>query len=572
MTRPGRVLVVDDNEINRDVLARRLAELGHVVGLAVNGEQALEKLRAEPFDVMLLDLLMPRLSGEQVLERLQQDPALRHLPVVVISAVHEVDRISRCLERGAADYLTKPFEPLILKARIDACLERKRWHDQEQDARRQLELAGQRLEERVRTATEEVQTINELLHRRFREIAGMVEVAKAIISVLDLDTLLTGIMELSKDVVAAEASSLLVMEPDRRRLRFHVATGRAGLAMEGGTIEVGQGIAGHVAETGEPLLIEDAYADPRFDPSFDKKTGFQTRSLLTVPLKTRDGVIGLVQVINKRDQARFDRHDLDLFQSFASMASISLHNAGLFEQIKRMAEDLRTALEKERWLAIEKEKLGAYIPRHVVDEITRNREQKLALGGKTIRATILFSDIEGFTRLSERLEPQRVVSFLNEYMTAMVKVIEEEGGILDKFIGDGIMAIFLAQTAGADHPFRAVRAGVRMQRRIAGLTREWAVTRPEVAGLRVRVGINTGEVVAGNIGAETRMDYTVIGDNVNLAARLESHGQAGEVHVSEAVYREVKDVVVARKLGPITVKNRVQPVEVYAVDLGSPDG
>jgi len=567
MTRPGRVLVVGDSEINRDVLARRLKELGHMVSLAEDGEQALEMLRAEPFDVMLLGLLMPTLTGQQVLERLKQDPALRHLPVVVVSAVHDVESVSACIELGAADYLTRPFDPTILRARIEACLERKRLHDQEQEARRQLEELSQRLEERVREATEEIRATNELLHRRFREISGMVEVAKAIISVLDLDQLLTGIMELSKEVMNAEASSLLVMEADRRRLRFHVATGAAGDAMEGGMLEVGHGIAGHVAQTGEPLLIEDAYADPRFDPSFDQKTGFRTRSLLTVPLKTREEVIGVVQVINKKNQARFDQHDLDLFQSFASMASISLHNAGLFEQIKKMAEDLRDALEKERWLAIEKEKLGAYIPRHVVDEISRNREQKLALGGKTARVTILFSDIEGFTRLSEALEPQRVVSFLNEYMTAMVKVIEEKGGILDKFIGDGIMAIFLSQNGHGDHALRAGRAGVRMQRRLAGLKRDWAVTRPEVAQLLVRIGINTGEVVAGNIGAETRMDYTVIGDNVNLAARLQSHGRGGEVHVSEAVYREVKDAVLARELGSITVKNRVQPVQVYAVDL-----
>jgi adenylate cyclase len=249
------------------------------------------------------------------------------------------------------------------------------------------------------------------------------------------------------------------------------------------------------------------------------------------------------------------------------MASISLQNAKLFDQIKTMADDLREALEKERWLSIEKEKMGAYIPKHVVDEITRNREAKLALGGKTVRATVLFSDIQGFTRMAETREPQRVVGFLNEYMTAMTQVIEAEGGIIDKFIGDGIMAIFLSTYDGDNHALRAVRAGIGMQRRLAELKHASTESRPELAVLQVRIGINTGEVVAGNIGSETRMDYTVVGDNVNLASRVESNGRGGEVHISEAVYLDVKDEVKTRSLGPITVKNRVQPVQVYSVDI-----
>ena len=208
--------------------------------------------------------------------------------------------------------------------------------------------------------------------------------------------------------------------------------------------------------------------------------------------------------------------------------------------------------------------MGAYIPKHVVDEIEKNREQKLALGGKTIRATVLFSDIQGFTRLAETREPQRVVSFLNEYMTAMTQVIEQEGGIIDKFIGDGIMAIFIPTYDGDNHALRAVRAGVGMQQRLVLLKAQWAESRPELVDLQTRVGLNTGEVVAGNIGSETRMDYTVVGDNVNLASRVESNGRGGEVHMSEAVYLDVKDEVKTRNLGSITVKNRVQPVQVYA--------
>ncbi|MBM3217590.1 MAG: adenylate/guanylate cyclase domain-containing protein [Candidatus Rokubacteria bacterium] len=215
--------------------------------------------------------------------------------------------------------------------------------------------------------------------------------------------------------------------------------------------------------------------------------------------------------------------------------------------------------------------MGAYIPKQLVDDISRNREQKLALGGKLVRGTILFSDIRGFTRLSENMEPQAVVSFLNEYMTAMTTIIEDEGGIVDKFIGDGIMAEFLPTTADDNHALRAVRAGVRMQQRLGELERAWRTTRPELTGIPCRVGINTGEVVSGNIGSQTRMDYTVIGDNVNLTSRIESNGRGGEVHLSESTCLEVKGQVTAVRLDPIQVKNRVQPVQVYAIKVNAPD-
>jgi adenylate cyclase len=124
--------VVDDNEVNRDLLARRLKRQGYVVGMAADGFQALEMIRAKPFDLVLLDIMMPQINGYQVLENLKMDESLRHIPVIMISAVDDIDSIVRCIEMGAEDYLSKPFNPVLLKARIGACLEKKRLRDQEQ--------------------------------------------------------------------------------------------------------------------------------------------------------------------------------------------------------------------------------------------------------------------------------------------------------------------------------------------------------------------------------------------------------------------------------------------------------
>ena len=134
------VLVVDDNEMNRDLLSRRLRRQQHVVVAAVDGQQALEEMQAQDFDLILLDIMMPGMSGYEVLEHVKADPAQRHIPVVMISAIDELESIVRCIELGAEDYLFKPFNPVLLKARVNACLEKKRLRDQEQAYLQELEL------------------------------------------------------------------------------------------------------------------------------------------------------------------------------------------------------------------------------------------------------------------------------------------------------------------------------------------------------------------------------------------------------------------------------------------------
>jgi class 3 adenylate cyclase len=127
----GLVLVVDDNEVNRDLLSRRLQRQGHIVEVAENGRLALEKARSQEFDLILLDIMMPEMNGYEVLAHLKADTDLRHIPVIMISALDDLDSIVRCIELGAEDYLSKPFNPILLKARIGACLEKKRLRDQE---------------------------------------------------------------------------------------------------------------------------------------------------------------------------------------------------------------------------------------------------------------------------------------------------------------------------------------------------------------------------------------------------------------------------------------------------------
>lgn len=205
---------------------------------------------------------------------------------------------------------------------------------------------------------------------------------------------------------------------------------------------------------------------------------------------------------------------------------------------------------------------GKYMTESVVEHLLAG---KVALGGESITVTILFTDIRSFTSISEKMDAQALVGLLNEYFTEMVGIVMQHDGVVDKYIGDAIMAVFGAPVSRPDDAKNAVRAAVRMRQALAKLNERLAER--GIAPLRTGIGLHTGEVVAGNIGSEQRMEYTVIGDAVNLASRLESNTKelGVDVLVSDATYELTKDVVEARAVKEITVKGRAQPVMTYEV-------
>jgi adenylate cyclase len=205
---------------------------------------------------------------------------------------------------------------------------------------------------------------------------------------------------------------------------------------------------------------------------------------------------------------------------------------------------------------------GKYMTSTVMEHLLSG---KVVLGGESLRVTILFSDIRSFTTISEKMDPQQLVGLLNEYFTEMVGIVMNEDGVVDKYIGDAIMAVFGAPVPKADDAVNAVRAAVKMRRALRELNERLAAR--GLPTLRTGIGLHTGEVVAGNIGSERRMEYTVIGDAVNLASRLETSTKDLGVNVliSEDTYALTSHVVEARPVREITVKGRKAPVMTYEV-------
>jgi len=228
--------------------------------------------------------------------------------------------------------------------------------------------------------------------------------------------------------------------------------------------------------------------------------------------------------------------------------------------------DMATSLREKDAIKREKDAIKRaftrYVAREVVTEILRDPD-KIVLTGERREVTVLFCDVRGFTSISERLRPEDVVSLLNAFYTLMIDTIFKHDGTLDKFLGDGVMAVFGAPIFHHDHALRALRTALAMQAGIRELSERRAAEGR--APLRIGIGVNAGSAVAGSVGTEARMEYTVIGDSVNLASRLESYAKPGQILIAEHTYDVVKNAIEARALGRLKVRGKEEDLEVYEV-------
>jgi len=239
---------------------------------------------------------------------------------------------------------------------------------------------------------------------------------------------------------------------------------------------------------------------------------------------------------------------------------IELKRTDEFGVLTRAFNEMAASLWEKEFI---KNTFERYVSKELAHEILQHKEE-LQLGGEEKEVTVLFSDLRGFTSMSEKLSPGEVVSLLNTYFTGMIEVISAHQGMVDKFIGDAIMALFGAPIRRGDDPLKAVQCGLEMQRRMHHLNED-RISK-SLPPLIMGIGINTGSVVAGNIGSIHRMEYTVIGDTVNVASRLEGASRSGDVLITEATYLKIKDAVRVTRLEPMMFKGKSAQINVYRVD------
>ena len=316
---------------------------------------------------------------------------------------------------------------------------------------------------------------------------------------------------------------------------------------KGPQIILSQSVLELIRKERQPILIEDVRADERFSGSESLKIS-GLRSAMCAPLVGKEQLFGVLYVDNLEKPAAFTQDELNVFALVAAQAGAAVDNAMAHEKIAQQSLQ-RSALER-------------FLSPEVVEMVVANPD--IRLGGVNQEVTVLFADIRGFTTMSEEMEPDRVVEILNEYFTRVTDVIFDNGGTLDKYIGDAVMAVFGAPISKGNDAAAAVNSAIQIQRLLVELNRDAAAR--EWPELRVGIGINTGNAIAGNIGSPRRLDYTVVGDTVNTAQRLMTNTAGGQILISESTARKMGKTFDLERLPELKVKGRSEAVPVFRVN------
>ncbi len=312
---------------------------------------------------------------------------------------------------------------------------------------------------------------------------------------------------------------------------------------EEGKITISKTIADRVVKDRVSILTSDAQVDPRF-ASGDSIRFHGIRSAMCAPLWRGDKVIGIIHIDSPMQVNTFGEADLELLSALGNYAAVAIEQANLNKKVQE---------EKVR-----RERFEKYFSPSVAARIMSEGEKEV----QELEVSVIFADIVGFTPMAEKLDPPAVGQLLNEYFSRMADAVLEYDGTLDKFIGDCIMAVFGAPYPQDDHAVRAVQVALEMRRRLTELNKD----RENQLPIEMRMGINSGKVIAGPIGSHKRKEITVLGDTVNIASRIESTvAKSGQVVVGQRTYELVKDSFELKDLGTVALKGKKKAVQVYQV-------
>ena len=350
----------------------------------------------------------------------------------------------------------------------------------------------------------------------------------------------------------ADSSSVMFVEENMETLLPKACRGINQELFCQSKMKRGEGIAGWVVEEGQSLLLNSDEEITKLK-NVPKKVQ-PISSAMCIPIIIDGKVTGVVNLNRYKGKEKFTERDLKLAQICVHDAAVAIRSARLMEDSKQ-----RMVLEEKNRLLFKF--LSRYVPEKMASQIMDDPERYLTLGGVRVDLTILFADIRGFTHFAATNEPEKVVESLNHIFTEFTKVVFANNGYINKFIGDCLMSIYDRQYTGDDEVFMALKTALEMQRVFKGILEKQI----ESNGLGLGIGINSGDVIIGNIGSEDLMDYTVIGDNVNIALLLEEQAKGGQILISKDTYQRVQEKIDAKRLPPQALRGRTGEIEVYEV-------
>ena len=402
----------------------------------------------------------------------------------------------------------------------------------------------------------EAEEAQQATSRKMRNFAALLDITKKINSELDKQRLLETIIDKAIELIKAERGFLILVENGERV--FKVARRHDKTAIENPERSISRTIVKKVTDTGEPEITIDAQKD--LSGMSMTIASLEIRSLLCVPLRVKEKILGCIYLDSHVAEQEFGEEALNLLQAMADQSAIAMENARLYDEVMASREQ-----EKKVRQMFQK-----YVPADVVRKALEMKDGG-RLSAKQV-ATVLFSDIRSFTSISEKMEPENVVGFLNDYMQRMVDTVFEEGGIVDKFIGDAVMAVFGAPVVKPDDATRAVRCAIRMMEELENFNADQA--KKGGVNINIGVGVHTGPLIAGNIGSDRKMEYTVIGDTVNIASRVQDLNKEFKTNIiiTQGTYDATDRTFPVRALKPYKVKGKEQEIMIYEVLRGQKPG
>ena len=389
------------------------------------------------------------------------------------------------------------------------------------------------------------QEISKEIGPRERVFEILAQVAKVLLQVEELDPVLEKVMDLVFDQLRVDRGFIVLFDDDGNP-QLELNRVRASEVGEETEVPISRTILDMVSQQKVAILTHDAQADQRFEAGRSVRI-HQIRSAMCAPLWHRELVIGVIYVDSPLHVGSFSASDLDLLTALSNYAAVAIERARLNERIRR---------ERQA-----RDRLERYHSPAVIEAVLSDSGDDRA--SVTLRETsILFADIVGFTARCETLPPEDVAAFLNQFFSLAADIIFKHGGTLDKFIGDAVMAVFGAPLPQEDHAERAVRSALEL---LTALN-EWNGER-EAAGddrIDVRIAVNSGPVVVGDIGSASRVDYTVLGNTVNVTARLEEHvAKPGTIVLGETTQAALGDLFPTEPLGSVQLKGLSRKINIF---------
>ena len=535
ITNNRRILIFEDSDIFADMLLEFLNEEGYETERAENGLEGIKKVYTFLPELIVTDVEMPLFKGYQSTRLLKSRPSTSKIPVIMFTSLGESKDKFWGEQAGADFYIEKAPENFgKLSEQIQRLLP-----DNASINYDVIKREGKRINDNSL-----IEMVNNLLDNKLFQTTLIGLLAELSNKASSLEETVQGVFALLTNVCQAEICSIMIKDEDNSLVVY--SANNAGYTRE-------------IAEDFKAITIADfntRFSD--FKVSSEEAKDFsqageknkRIESYIMIPLKNSGEEYATIH-IGTSIKEYFSPLILENLNVFLSQAAPIIANALRIRQMEILQKKTRAAFAR-------------YVPIDVMDEIIKKSASQ-STQGETRVVAILFSDIRSFTTISENTQAQELVNFLNNYFSLMGNQIIAEGGNIDKFIGDAIMAIFGAPKTLESPSVSGVRAALRMIKSLSHVDTS-GITLPKT-GFGIGVGVNCGECVVGNIGFQDKQDYTVIGDTVNLASRLEGitkYYQA-PIIVSEYIYTAAKDNFIFRKTDNVRVKGKDHPVGLYAV-------